>query len=121
MTGVVERYLAALDAHDWTEFAACLADTGFQRIGPFQDVYASKSEYVAFISELMPRLPDYAMSILRITYGDRIGYAELSETVTIDGVALHTPECITFEITDDGLISRIEVFIQTLPPRYWRP
>jgi hypothetical protein len=29
---------------------------------------------------------------------------------------LRTPECITFDLSDDGHISRIEVFIQT-PPR----
>jgi limonene-1,2-epoxide hydrolase len=119
--GVVERYLESLIAHDWPAFAACLAETDFTRIGPYHDVYSSKSEYVAFISELMPRLAGYEMSVLRVTYAGHLAFAELSETVTLGDTAVRTPECVTFELTDDGLISRIEVFIQTMPPRNWRP
>ena len=53
----------------------------------------------------MPRLPGYAMDVTRVTYGDGVAYAELSETVTVDGAPLRTPECLTFELTDAGLIS----------------
>jgi hypothetical protein len=113
---IIERYLQALTEHDWDAFAACLADE-FTRVGPYGDAYPSKPEYVAFISELMPRLPDYAMEVRRITYADRIAFAELNETVTVDDVALNTPECLMFDLTEDGLISHIEVFIQTMPPR----
>jgi len=112
--GVVERYLRALTAHDWTAFSNCLADE-LTRVGPYGDTYASKPEYVAFISSLLPTLPDYSMEITRVTYGDGVAYAELAETVTVDGAPLRTPECITFDLAADGRISRIEVFIQTLP------
>ena len=111
---VVEHYLQSLTAHDWHRFAACLADD-FVRVGPYGDTYSSKAEYVAFISDLMPTLPGYSMDVTRVSYADRVAYAELSETVTVDEKPLRTPECITFDLTDDGLISRIEVFIQTLP------
>lgn len=113
--GIVERYLHALTSHDWSTFADCLADE-FTRVGPYGDTYSSKPEYVAFISDLLPQLPGYAMEITRVTYGDGIAYAELNETVTVDGTPLRTPECIVFNLDDDGRIARIEVFIQTAPP-----
>ncbi len=114
-SGIVERYLESLTAHDWTAFATCLADD-FTRVGPYGDTYASKSEYVAFIADLLPRLPGYAMEITRVTYGNGVAFAELAETVTVEGKPLRTPECISFELTEDGTISRVEVFIQTTPP-----
>ena len=112
---VIERYLHAIAAHDWAALDACLADE-FTRVGPYGDTYASKPRYLAFISDLMPRLPGYTMDVTRITYGDGVAYAELSETVTVDGSPLRTPECLTFELADDGRIARVEVFIQTTPP-----
>jgi ketosteroid isomerase-like protein len=112
---VVERYLQSLTAHDWDAFADCLADE-FTRVGPYGDTYSSKPAYLAFITELLPRLPGYAMEVSRVTYGDAVAYAELCETVTVDGAPLRTPECLTFELTDDGRIARVEVFIQTTPP-----
>ena len=116
MTGrVVEQYLQSLTDHDWDTFAACLADE-FTRVGPYGDTYTSKPEYVAFISQLLPTLPGYAMEISRLRYADGVAYAELAETVTVDGHPFRTPECISFELTEAGLISRIEVFIHTAPP-----
>ncbi len=113
--GVVERYLTALTEHDWVTFADCLADE-FTRVGPYGDTYASKPEYVEFISTMLPTLRDYSMEVARITYGDRVAYAELSETVSDKDGPLRTPECITFDLTDDGHIRCIAVYIQTPPP-----
>ncbi len=112
---VVERYLRAIAEHDWDALDVCLAEE-LTRVGPYGDTYASKPEYLAFISDLMPRLPGYAMEVTRVTYGDGVAYAELSETVTVDGQPLRTPECLTFELAGDGRIARVEVFIQTTPP-----
>ena len=112
--GIVERYLDALTHHDWDRFAACLHDD-FTRVGPYGDTYSSKAEYVAYISDLLPMLPGYAMEVNRVSYAGNVAYAELTETVTVDDQPLRTPECITFDLTDDGRIARIEVFIQTWP------
>jgi ketosteroid isomerase-like protein len=112
---VVERYLQSIAEHDWDTLDACLADE-FTRIGPYGDTYSSKPAYLAFITELLPRLPGYAMEVTRVTYGDGVAYAELAETVTVDGAPLRTPECLTFDLADDGRIARVEVFIQTTPP-----
>jgi len=114
--GVIERYLQALVAGDWTTFADCLADDGFTRVGPFGDVKPSKTEYVAFLTDLMPTLPGYSMDVTRVTYAGDVAFAELSETVEVDGTLLRTPECLSFELTDDRRIRRVEVFTQTRAP-----
>ena len=60
--GVIERYLQALVAGDWSTFAECLADDDFTRVGPYGDTYSSKPEYIAFLSDLMPTLEGYEMA-----------------------------------------------------------
>jgi ketosteroid isomerase-like protein len=115
--GVIERYLAALVEGDWSTFAACLADDGFTRVGPYGDTYANKDDYVRFLSDLMPTLPGYEMDVARVTYaGDSRAFAELSETVEVDGTPMRTPECLTFELAADGRIRRVEVFTQSRAP-----
>ncbi|SRR6266567_1408454 len=115
MARVVERYLDAITGHDWDSLAACLADDGFVRVGPWGDEYYDKAEYVAFIADLMPRLPGYEMRVDRVTYSadERTAVVELSETVEVDGGPHPTPEAIVFDVERDH-IRRIQVFIQTL-------
>jgi ketosteroid isomerase-like protein len=114
---VVERYLQSLVDHDWEGLAGCLADD-VVRVGPYGDTYPSKAEYLAFISDLMPKLRDYSMEVGRVTYGASgdVAYAELAETMTHDGKLLRTNECLTFALAPDGRIARIDVFIQTPTP-----
>ncbi len=69
-----------------------------------------------FLSELMPTLAGYAMQVTRVSYAGRVGFAELSETVEVDGQLLRTPECLSFDLTADGKIARVEVFTQTRAP-----
>jgi ketosteroid isomerase-like protein len=114
--GVIETYLRALVDGDWDTFAGCLADDGFTRVGPFGDVKPTKAEYVAFLTDLMPTLPGYSMDVTRVTYTGSLAFAELSETVEVDGTPLRTPECLTFELDDDGRIRRVEVFTQMRHP-----
>jgi hypothetical protein len=114
-SGVVERYLRAIAVdHDWDALAECL-DEEFTRVGPYGDTYPTKAEYLAFISALMPTLPGYSMEIERVTYAGPRAYAELGETVELDGNPHFTPEVLTFDLTDAGLISRVEIYIQTRP------
>jgi ketosteroid isomerase-like protein len=111
---IVEHYLESLTSHDWDAFAACLTDE-FVRVGPYGDTYTSKAEYVAYISEILPTLPEYSMEVTRVTYAGDVAFAELAETVTVDGSPLRTPECIAFDLSPDERITRIQVFTQTLP------
>jgi hypothetical protein len=111
---IIERYLLALTDHDWDALAECLTDD-VVRIGPYGDTYEGKAAYISFISDLLPTLPGYSMDITRITYGDGVAFAELSETVAVGGAPLRTPECLTFELSDDGRIRHLEVFTQNWP------
>jgi ketosteroid isomerase-like protein len=115
VAGVVERYLDAIITHDWDLLASCLADDGFTRVGPWGDEYPDKAQYVAFIADLMPKLPGYEMRVDRVTYSAdrRLSVVELSETVEVDGRPHRTPEALVFDI-DGGRIRRIQVFVQTL-------
>jgi predicted ester cyclase len=107
----VEDYLDAVATQDWERMSARIRDD-VVRVGPFGDVYIGREDYVKFLSDLMPTLPGYAMDISRVTAVDegRRVVAELSETVEMDGQPLVTPEVLLFDLDDDGLIARIEIF-----------
>jgi len=94
-------------AHDWDAMAACVTDD-LVRTGPFCDTYSGKADYVAFISELMPALPEYAMRVDRVVYADGVAMAELTESVG----GTDTPESLVFDLADDGRIARISIYIQ---------
>ncbi len=113
MADIVERYLRAIASHDWDVVGDCIADD-IVRVGPYGDRYAGRVAYLAFIADLMPKLKGYAMELGRVTYAsDTLAFAELSETVQFDGKSMVTPEVLVFELTGDGRIARVEVFIQT--------
>ena len=110
---VVERYLEAIVSHDWDALRQCVAED-VVRIGPYLDRYEGRDAYVAFIADTIPRLRGYEMRVDRVTYAsDTLAYAELSETVEIDGTPVRTPEALVFELDRDGRVAHIEVFIQT--------
>ncbi len=112
-TGVVERYLACLAAHDWDGLAATIADEGLTREGPFCDVVEGKDAYLAFLRDVLTRLKGHEVDVKRVSHlSDRVSCVELSETFEIDGVPTKTPECILFEQSDDGLISDVSVYIK---------
>lgn len=113
MADIVECYLDAIASLDWDVVNRCIAD-GIVRVGPYGDRYEGRDEYLAFIADLMPKLKGYAMKLDRVTYvADGRAYAELSETVELDGKLMRTPEVLVFELDSDGRIARVDVFIQT--------
>ena len=112
MVDIVERYLDAIASHDWDVVNECIADD-IVRVGPYGDRYEGRDEYLAFIADLMPKLKGYAMKLDRVTHaGDTRAYAELSETVELDGKPMRTPEVLVFELNSGGRIARVDVFIQ---------
>jgi ketosteroid isomerase-like protein len=114
MIGIVERYLDAIVSHDWDVVGECIADD-VVRVGPYGDRFVGRDDYLPFISETMPKLDGYSMDLHRVTYAnDRLAFAELSETVELDGKPTFTPEVLVFELDADGRISRVNIFIQTL-------
>ena len=56
MVDIVERYLDAIATHDWGVVDDCIADD-IVRVGPYGDRYAGRGDYMAFIADLMPKLP----------------------------------------------------------------
>jgi len=111
VTEVVVRYLEALVAHDWPALAECLTP-GVVRVGPYGDTYAGRGPYVAFLAGLMPSLPGYAMEVHRVVGDGPVVLAELSETVEVDGAPLVTPESLVFDLSADGRIDHIAVYIR---------
>ncbi|MGQ0805073.1 MAG: nuclear transport factor 2 family protein [Actinomycetota bacterium] len=115
MAGIVERYLEAITSHDWGALRECVAQD-VVRVGPYMDRYEGRDAYVAFIADTMPKLEGYEMRVDRVTYAsDTLAFAELSETVELNGKPVRTPEALVFELDGDGRIARIEVFIQSAP------
>jgi ketosteroid isomerase-like protein len=113
---VVERYLACMTAHDWPGVRDCVA-ADVVRVGPYGDVYLGRGAYVDFLAELLPTLAGYEMKVGRVLYSadGRVGMAELSETVVVDGHTVVTPESLVFDIDDRGRIARVAVYIQRRP------
>jgi ketosteroid isomerase-like protein len=115
---IVEHYLAAVVAHDWDALSSCLRED-VVRVGPYRDEYRGRDDYVAFLAELMPTLPGYSMDIARVTYTNEghLAFAELAETVTVDGRPLRTEESLVFELDGDGgRIEHIDIYIKTHAP-----
>jgi ketosteroid isomerase-like protein len=117
MTGarqdVVERYFALLLAHDFDNLAELLTDD-IVRVGPFGDVKSPLVPYLEFLADLMPRLPGYSLELHRVVYAERVAVAEITETIEMDGKAHITPEALVFDLTADGRIRKIQIYIQRL-------
>gem|GEM_PF-1093349 len=119
---MVERYLERLVALDWAAMAACLSED-VVRVGPFGDTYTPRDTYVAYLTELMPSLPGYAMRIDRVLHSGAASVVELTETIDAGGNPVVTPEVLVFDLADDGRIAHIAIYIQRLgevprlPPR----
>ncbi len=115
MDGIVERYLDGIVSDDWAVVGECVADD-VVRIGPYGDRFEGRAQYLAYISGTMPQLKGYSMELHRVTYvDDELAFAELSETVEVDGSPMLTPEVLVFQFDDRRRISRVEIYIQTLP------
>ncbi|HVU71750.1 MAG TPA: nuclear transport factor 2 family protein [Mycobacteriales bacterium] len=114
--GVIEDYLAAVTGHDWDALGKLVRDD-VVRTGPYHDRFEGRDAYVGFLSGLMPNLPGYAMDVSGVTYtdGGRRAFAELAETVEVNGAPLVTPEVLVFDIDADERIARIDIFIKQQP------
>jgi limonene-1,2-epoxide hydrolase len=114
----VRRYLEAMPARRWDVVAACLTPD-VERLGPYGDDFRGVEGYVAFLRATIEALDGYRMRIDRIVaVGSAVVLAELSETVTISGAPLETPEALVFDLAPDGLIARVAIFLrQSFTPR----
>ena len=108
---VVTEFLDAMVAHDWERMGRCVAEN-VDRVGPYGDEYKGRDDYVAFIADTLPRLPDYRMEVTRVVVAGDVVVAELSETVRVDGKPLRTPEALVFDLDAEGRIAHIAVYTQ---------
>jgi ketosteroid isomerase-like protein len=109
----VRRYLDTMVAHDWDGLAECLAPD-VVRLGPFGDDIHGAADYVPFLRRTLESLEGYLMRVDRVAAaGPDIVVAELSETVTFDGERLETPEALVFDLTPDGRIARVAIFLRS--------
>ena len=112
---VVERYFAAMTAHDWDALRACLADD-FSRDGPYPEhAWRDPDEYVAFVRGLLPGLRNHGVSVTRVSTRGDVAYAELTETVELDGRQSTVRIANVFELAADGRIRHVEVFVRRPP------
>jgi len=110
--GTIERFFTALSARDWDAFAHVLA-SGVQRIGPFGDRVRGRDRYVDLMRGLVPSA--YGNDVHRITCASdgRTAFARVTEHLGYPDRELHLEEAYAFGLDHDGLISLIEVFLQT--------
>ena len=109
---MVRRYLDAMVAHEWETLRACLT-ADVERLGPYGDDYHGVDEYVPFLRATIEALVDYVMRVDRVVAsGDSVVLAELSETVTLDGTRLETPEALVFDLAPDHRIARVQIFLR---------
>jgi uncharacterized protein (TIGR02246 family) len=112
---VLERYFAAMRAHDWSALADTLAEN-VHRTGPFLDHVRGRQAYVDFLARVVPALPNYALDVARIrALEDGAAIVELSESMDRDGGRRTYPEALLFEFDGDGRIARVEIYIQQPP------
>jgi hypothetical protein len=110
---VIGRYFDAMRAHDWSALGDCLADEGLERVGPFLDVVKGKDAYLKFLSEIVPSLENYTLTIFHThRIDDRQAVVELSERFDVEGVSAEYPEAIFFALDDGGRIRNVRIYIQ---------
>jgi ketosteroid isomerase-like protein len=107
----VERYLAALAAHDWSALGACLAPD-VERIGPYHDVYRGREAYVGFLADTLRGLAGYELLVSRLIVATDVVVAELSETVDTPAGRRRTDEAVVFDLSPEGLIRHVAVFLR---------
>ncbi len=116
-SGVVERYLECLAAHDWDGLAATIVDEGLVREGPFCEVVEGKAPYVAYLRKILTSMHGHRLEVQRVSHVNaRLSFVELTESFVLGGASEQWPECIVFERGDDGLISRVSVFFKQHGP-----
>lgn len=118
---ILERYFDALRTQDWESLASCLSDD-LQRSGPYLDMIRGRRPYVDFLSRVLPSLSNYELKVSRIReLPSRSAVVELTEAMEIDGVRREFPEVLLFDLDEQGLILRIDIYIKQPQQRPSRP
>jgi hypothetical protein len=108
----VERYFFHLTAREWSDLGTFLAQEVL-RIGPYGDQLTGRQVYLDFLRTTVPA--DYGNDVLRIvsTPDGLFAFAKVTEHLRYEEVEYHLDEAYSFEIGEDGLIRRVEIYWQT--------
>jgi ketosteroid isomerase-like protein len=108
---IAARFFDRMGHFDWEAMGACVTED-VARVGPFRDQKAGRADYQQFLAETISALEDYSLDVQRIWSDGRHVVAQLSESMTMEGRRRRTDEAIVLDIGDDGLIARVEVYLQ---------
>ena len=108
---VAARFFDRMGSFDWEAMGACVAED-VARVGPYRDQKSGRDDYQRFLAETIEALEDYRLDVQRIWSDGTHVVAQLSETLTMDGRPRRTDEAIVLDIGPDGLIARVEVYLQ---------
>lgn len=108
---IVSQFFDRMAAFDWEAMAGCLAHD-VVRVGPYRDVKSGRDDYRDFLAATIDALDDYELVVQRIWSDGTRAVAQLSETMSIDGRRRRTDEAIVLDLGPDGLIARVEVYLQ---------
>jgi len=108
---IVSQFFDRMAALDWEAMAGCLAHD-VVRVGPYRDVKSGRDDYRDFLAATIDALDDYELVVQRIWSDGTRAVAQLSETMSIDGRRRRTDEAIVLDLGPDGLIARVEVYLQ---------
>ena len=107
----VTRFFDRMRVFDWDAMAACLA-TNVTCVGPYRDVKQGRTDYRDFLAETIEAISGYHQDIQRIWSDGDHAVAQLSETMDVDGRPRRTDQAIVLDLGPDGLINRVEVYLQ---------
>lgn len=108
---LVARFLDRMANRDWDAMAACVAED-VVRVGPYRDVKVGRAAYRDFLAATIEALAGYRMDVQRIWSDGQRAVAQLAETLEVDGRPRRTDEAVVVDLGPDGLISRVEVYLQ---------
>jgi len=110
--GIIDRFFDSLTARDWESFREVLAPQ-VERTGPFGDRVVGRDRYLDLLQGLVPS--EYRNDVLRVTYAPdgRSGFARVTEHLHYPNQELHLEEAYSFDIDENGLLSRVEIYWQT--------
>jgi hypothetical protein len=111
-TSIVEAFFAYLTARDWDHLGVVLSQD-VERVGPFADKITGRDRYVDFLRGTVPS--EYRNDVRRIIPASdgRAAFARVTEHLRYGELERSLEEAYSFDIGDDGLISRVEIYWQT--------
>lgn len=111
-TSIVEDFFTYLTARDWDHLRTVLSPT-IERVGPFADRVRGRDRYLDFLRGTVPS--EYENDVRRIVAGSdgRAAFATVTEHLHYGDQVRTLEEAYSFDIGDDGLISRVEIYWQT--------